>query len=77
MMRDEDAELRVHLAALSPGALTDLRGILDGSATYRHDILVALMARPTHADLATLIAMAETDEVVRLRLIQAIRDVTA
>jgi hypothetical protein len=32
------------------------------------------MARPGHDDLATLIAMADTDEVVRLRLLRAIRD---
>ena len=30
------------------------------------------MARATSADLATLIAMADTDEVVRLRLLRAI-----
>jgi hypothetical protein len=29
---------------------------------------------PAYADLATLIAMADTDEVVRLRLLRAIRD---
>jgi hypothetical protein len=34
----------------------------------------ALTARPAYADLATLIAMADTDEVVRLRLLRAIRD---
>jgi hypothetical protein len=39
------------------------------------DVLVALMARPTYADLATLIAMADTDETVRLRILQAIRDI--
>jgi hypothetical protein len=36
--------------------------------------LRALTARRTAADLATLIAMADTDEVVRLRLLRAIRD---
>ena len=74
IVRSEDADLATQLAALGPGALADLRGILDGSATYRHDVLVALMARPTYADLATLIAMADTDEVVRLQLLRAIRD---
>lgn len=39
-------------------------------------VLQALTARPAYADLATLIAMAEADEVVRLRLLQAIRDMT-
>jgi hypothetical protein len=43
-------------------------------STDRTDILRALTARPASADLATLIAMADTDEVVRLRLLRAIRD---
>ena len=34
-------------------------------------------ARPASADLATLIAMADTDEIVRLRLLRAIRDLGA
>jgi hypothetical protein len=34
------------------------------------------MVRPTAADLATLIAMADTEEVVRLRLLRAIRDLS-
>ena len=34
----------------------------------------ALPARPASAGLATLIAMADTDDVVRLRLLRAIRD---
>ena len=37
-------------------------------------ILRALTARPASADQATLIAMADTDEVVWLRLLRAIRD---
>ena len=32
------------------------------------------VAEPALADLATLLAMADTDEVVRLRLLRAIRD---
>jgi hypothetical protein len=40
----------------------------------RTEILQALTARPASADFATLIAMADTDEVVRLRLLRAIRD---
>ncbi len=43
----------------------------------RTEILRALAARPASADLATLIAMADTDEVVRLRLLRAIRDLGA
>ena len=71
---DEDADLRIHLAALGPGALADLRRVLEGSADYRREILVALMQRPAYGDLATMIAIADTDELVRLRLLQAIRD---
>ena len=41
--------------------------------SHRTEILRALTARPTSADLATLIAMVDTDEVVRVRLF-AIRD---
>ena len=74
---DEDAELRTHLADLGPGALADLRRVLEGSADYRREILVALMGRPRYSELATMIAMADTDEVIRLRLLQAIRDVTS
>ena len=71
---DKDADLSAHLAALGPGALADLRRVLEGSADYRREILVALMERPAYTDLATMIAMADTDEVVRLRLLRAIRD---
>ena len=57
-----------------PAALGQLRRIIEGPSTYRTEILRALTARPAAADLATLIAMADTDEVVRLRLLRAIRD---
>ena len=70
---DEDIELRQSLAALGPGALADLKRVLEGSSEYRDAVLLALIARPDHADLATLIAMADTDEVVRLRLLRAMR----
>jgi SAM-dependent methyltransferase len=69
---DEDADIRSHLAALGPAALAELRRILE--APDRTAVLRALTARPTAADLATLIEMADTDEVVRLRLLRAIRD---
>ena len=71
---DEDADVRSHLARLGPAALAELRRILEGPPTDRTEILRALTARPTAADLATLIAMADTDEVVRLRLLRAIHD---
>jgi hypothetical protein len=43
---DEDTDLRAHLADLGPGAIADLRRVLEGSADYRLGILVALMGRP-------------------------------
>jgi hypothetical protein len=74
---DEDAEVRSHLAAIGPAALADLRRVLEAPESYRSAVLRALIARPASADLATLIAMADTDEVVRLRLLRAIRDLGA
>jgi hypothetical protein len=71
---DEDADIRQHLAVLGPAALADLHRILEAPSTDRTEVLRALTARPASADLATLIAMADTDEVVRLRLLRAIRD---
>jgi hypothetical protein len=62
------------LADLSPGALAELQRVLDGPQTYRDALLRQFMARSQIADLATLIAMAEVDEGVRLRLLRAIRD---
>jgi hypothetical protein len=44
----------------------------EAPSTHRTEILRALTSRPASADLATLIAMAHTDEVVRL--LRAIRD---
>ena len=73
---DEDADVRSYLAVLGPAALAERR-ILEGPSTYRTALLRRLMTRPTAADLATLIAMADTDEVVRLRLLRAIRDLGA
>ena len=72
---DKDADIRSHLAVLGPAALAKLRRILEAPSADRTDILRALTARPTSANLATLIAMADTDEVVRLRLLRAIRDI--
>jgi hypothetical protein len=40
-------------------------------------LLRQLIAQPQLGDLVTLIAMADTDEVIRLRLLRAIRDVSA
>jgi hypothetical protein len=76
-MEDEDAKLRDSLASLGPGAIADFRRVLEAPQTYRDALLRQSIARPQLADLATLIAMAHTDEVVRLRLRRAIRDVAS
>jgi hypothetical protein len=43
--------------------------ILEAPSTDRTEILRALMPQPASADLAALLAMADTDEVVRLQLL--------
>jgi hypothetical protein len=60
---DEDSDVRSHLAVLGPNALAELRRILEAPSAYRTAVLRALTARPASADLATLIAMADTDEM--------------
>jgi hypothetical protein len=60
------------IPSCDPAALAELRRILE--ASDRTPILRALTARPASADLAQLIAMADTHKVVRLRLLRAIRD---
>jgi hypothetical protein len=55
-------------------ALAELLRILEGPSTYRSTVLRRIIALPVASDFATLIAMADTDEVVRLRLLRAIRD---
>jgi hypothetical protein len=70
---DEDADLRATLAELGPAALEDLRGILEEPESYRDATMRALAFGHYPSDLATLIAMADTDETIRLRLLRAIR----
>ena len=73
-MLDEDTDLALQLKALGRGALIELRGILEASATYRGEFLRALIARRDLAQLSPMVAMADTDETVRLRLLEAMRD---
>jgi hypothetical protein len=74
-VRNEDADLATQLAALAPDALAELQRVLEGSVRLRWDmVLLGKMARPVHADLATMIAEAETNDVVALALLQTIHD---
>jgi hypothetical protein len=74
MVENEDADLRANLASLGPGPLAERPRVLEGPQTYRDALAREFIARPELADLATLIAMANSDEVVRLRVLRAIRD---
>ena len=59
---------------LGPEALRELPTLLDAPQPYRNAVSRALVARPDLSELATLLAMADTDEIVRLRLLRAILD---
>jgi hypothetical protein len=74
---DEDRELRESLAELSPGWRRELEDVLNAPQAYRDELLAQMIARPDLADLAQLLAMADTGKVIRLRLLRAIRDIDA
>ena len=71
---DEDADIRSHLAALGRPRVGRVAPRPRGSLALPDPGPAALTARAISSDLATLIAMADTDEVVRLRLLRTIRD---
>ena len=71
---DEDARLRASLAALGPAALRELSDVLRWPPPRRDMLLRMLVGRPRVEPIAQLIAIADTDEVARLRLLRAIRD---
>jgi hypothetical protein len=71
---DEDVELRRSLAACDPAWVRELEFVLNAPQTYRADLRHRAAARPDLVDLAELLAVADTNEVVRLRLLRAIRD---
>ena len=71
---EEDWELRRSLAACDPDWVGELAFVLNASPHYRADLRRAVAARPGLVDLAELLAAADEDEVVRLRLLRAIRD---
>lgn len=74
MQLDADRELRDGLAAMGPAALASLRRILLASAEDRDALLRSLVDRADARSAVQLLAIAGTDEVARLRLLRAIRD---
>jgi hypothetical protein len=73
---DEDAGLRSNLASLGPDALRQLQGVLTWPQPSRDALSLSLVGRAHFEPLAQLIAMADSDEVARLRLLRAIRDLS-
>jgi hypothetical protein len=71
---DDEAALVSDLLVLGEPAILELERFLRADPSVREAGLRALVARPDLSDLATLLAMAQTNEVVRLRLLRAIRD---
>jgi|tagenome__1003787_1003787.scaffolds.fasta_scaffold20962883_6 hypothetical protein len=71
---DEDAEIRSGLGVLGPSALHELEDVLAWPQPRRGELLRSLVGRRHLEPLAQLIALAETDNVARLRLLRALRD---
>jgi hypothetical protein len=72
-MSNEDANLRAALSTMDPEALADLQRIAlgdDSTAFYR-----ALARRPDLAAITQQLAGSTSDEVARLRVLRAIRDI--
>jgi hypothetical protein len=71
-MNQEDAELRAALSTMSTDALAELQRMAtadDSTAFYR-----ALARRPDLAAMTQRMAGATSDDVARLRVLRAIRD---
>ena len=71
---DEDRHLRAYLVELGPDALRELYMVLVGPKTYRVALQQEATARPDLASLERLLAITDTDEVAKLRLLRALRD---
>jgi hypothetical protein len=71
---DEDADLRLNLAALRPAALRELQDVLSWPQPKRDAFVRSLVGSRNLDSLAQLLAIADTESVVRLRLLRAIRD---
>jgi hypothetical protein len=74
---DEDADIRSNLAALGPTALSELQDVLTWPQPRRDEFLRSLVGRRHLEPLAQLIALADTDSSARLRLLRAIRNLSA
>jgi hypothetical protein len=72
---DEDADLRSSLAAFGPDALRELQDVLTWPQPRRDAFLRSLVGRRHLEPLAQLIALADTDNAARLRLLRALRDI--
>lgn len=71
-MNTEDADLRAALSKMDPEGLSDLKRLAiaeDSTAFYR-----ALARWPDVAALTQQLARSQSDEVARLRVLRAIRD---
>lgn len=73
-MDDEDEELASQVRQLGEPAIKDLHRYLTAPPEAQTDVLRQLIARREHDDLRQLLAIANVDEVARLRLLRAIRD---
>ena len=73
-MDPEDEAVVPDLRALGQPAIRELQRLLTADPEVLDNALRALVARPDLSDLAQLLALAQTDEVTRLRLLRAIRD---
>ena len=71
---DEDRHLRQYLAELGPDVLQELYMVLVGPRTYRDKLHRRMIARPDLSDLAQVLALVNTDEAAKLRLLRALRD---
>lgn len=72
---DEDRDLREGLSVLPPDARAQLERVLEWPPEKRDELLRQLAGRSDLEHFATLVAMADTSNEVRLRLLRALRDV--
>ena len=71
---EEDWELRRALTACDPEWVRELELVLNDPKADREELRRLVDTRPNLAELGELLAVADTNEVVRLRLLRAIRD---